>query len=385
MQDIFERTLVALSEAALDDSRLVSAAAMISDLIRATGHSIAWGDPSTTPAPEVFFARFFAGTERRKDWERAYFGDCWGRDECIPRLHNLPDGQIARIRDLYTNEEKKTSPVYNQFRRVTKSQDGLFMVLDGSDGCRVMWLIADSAEPGGWNTDQIRIIERLAPHIRQFARVRRVLADARALGASLTELLDNTRSGIVHLGRRREILAANDRARKLLLKGDGLNDRGGTLTAGTEDETVELERLLARALPPYGVQGEGGWIKITRRSSPAPLVVEVHPTRGMDADHRSWQVGAIVLVVDPLSQARIDPASVETALDLTPMETRVAIALAAGHPVAEIARALGRAESTVRTHMKRIYRKLGVSKQTELAGRILALEGLSGSFGKRDP
>lgn len=380
-QDLFERTLVSLSEAALDDSKLVSAAAMISDLIRATGHSIAWGDPCTMHAPEVFFARCFAGTERREDWERAYFGGCWERDECIPRLRSLQDGQVARIRDLYTDEEKKTSPVYNRFRRVTRSQDGLFMVLDGSDGCRVVWSIADSAEPGSWNSDQITVIKRLAPHIRQFARVRRVLADAGALSASLTELLDNTRSGVIHLTRRGEILAANDRARELLLKGDGLNDRDGILTAGTEDETFALRRLLARALARYGVQGAGGSMTITRSRSPAPLVLEVHPTRGSDADHRTWEMGAIVLVVDPLNRARIDPALVATVLNLTPREARVAITLAAGHPAADIARALECAESTVRTHLKRIYRKLGINKQTELVRRILALEGLSGSFG----
>ena len=120
---------------------------------------------------------------------------------------------------------------------------------------------------------------------------------------------------------------------------------------------------------------------ITRRRSPAPLVLEVHPTRGMGADHRPWEVGAIVLVVDPLSRARIDPGSVATVLGLSPMETRVAIALVSGHPTADIARALECAEGTVRTHLKRIYRKLGISRQTELVGRILSLEGLSGSVG----
>ena len=87
------------------------------------------------------------------------------------------------------------------------------MALDGSDGCQVLWSFSDSAEPGGWGSDQIRIIEHLAPHVRQCMRVRRVLADARALGASLTELLDNTRAGIIQLDRRGRIAAANDQAR----------------------------------------------------------------------------------------------------------------------------------------------------------------------------
>ena len=278
-QDVFDRTLVSLSEAALDETRLTSAAAMITDLIRATGHSIGYGNPNPVHSPEVFFARTYAGTERREDWEHAYITEWVPRDECIVRLPMLKHGQFAFMRDIYTDQEKKTSPVYNEFRRITKSQDGVLVVLHGSDGCGVLWSIADSAEPGGWSSDQIRMIERLAPHIRQFTRVRRVLADAGALGASLTELLDNTRLGIIQLDRRGRILAANDRGRELLLRRDGLNDRGGVLTAAARGEYEELNRLLARALPPYGVPGAGGSMKITRRRAPAPLVLEVHPTR----------------------------------------------------------------------------------------------------------
>ena len=100
-------------------------------------------------------------------------------------------------------------------------------------------------------------LKRLAPHIRQFGRVRRAMADARALGASLAELLENRRSGIVQLDRRGRILEANDRARDILLKRDGLRDEKGVLAAGHQGENAELERLPAQALPAHGVQGTG--------------------------------------------------------------------------------------------------------------------------------
>ena len=47
----------------------------------------------------------------------------------------------------------------------------------------------------------------------------------------------------------------------------------------------------------------------------------------------------------------------------------MAVALATGQTVAGIADALGCAESTVKTHLKRVYRKLGIHKQTELVRR----------------
>ena len=88
-----------------------------------------------------------------------------------------------------------------------------------------------------------------------------------------------------------------------------------------------------------------------------------------------------MLIVDPVSRPQIKTGLSAAILGLSPMETRVAVAMAAGHTAADIAQALDCAESTVRTHVKRIYRKLGIRKQTELVRCILSLEGVRGSFG----
>jgi len=56
------------------------------------------------------------------------------------------------------------------------------------------------------------------------------------------------------------------------------------------------------------------------------------------------------------------------------------VAVATGQTVAGTAHLLGCAESTVKTHLKRVYRKLGIRKQTELVRRVLPLEALRKSF-----
>ncbi|WP_419165815.1 helix-turn-helix transcriptional regulator [Candidatus Palauibacter sp.] len=55
---------------------------------------------------------------------------------------------------------------------------------------------------------------------------------------------------------------------------------------------------------------------------------------------------------------------VEAVLGLTPAESRVVAARTAGQSVVEIAEGLSCAESTVRTHLKRVHRKLGIRNQT---------------------
>ena len=298
-EDRFEHVLENLYKAAIGDVTWVSAAALINDMIQTTGHSLTYADMALGGEPEIHLARFFVGTQRRPDIEQLYFRDYYPRDEAVPRLYGLRDGELVYKSDLYTDEEKRTSAAYNEFRRTNKTQNGLFMALDGLDGCAVVLSFGDSAEREGWGHDQIQAIKRLAPHIRpvrahpacdggdgsrwarrlpirQFARIRHAMADAQALGASLAELLENGRAGFIQLDRRGRILEANDRARDILLKRDGLRDEEGVLAAEIQGEDAEGQRLLAHALPLYGVQGAGGSMKITRRKAQAPLVLEIH-------------------------------------------------------------------------------------------------------------
>lgn len=205
------------------------------------------------------------------------------------------------------------------------------------------------------------------------------MANAGALSASLTALLENGRSGFVQLDRRGRILEANDRAREILMERDGLCDAGGALAARMPAETAELQRLLANALPPYGATAAGGSMKITRARTRTPLVLEICPVRAERTERRARDVAALVLLVDPAARPRIDPGFVSAVLGLSPAESRVAVDLASGRTVAGIALELGCADSTVRTHVRRVYRKLGVRKQTELVRRIMSLQALTGS------
>ena len=378
--DRLGRVLEHLYKAALGEVTWASATGAMNDLIGTTGQSITYLEVGPGGEPEIQLSRFYLAADCRDDLRRLYYRDYYWRDEAIPRLAGLADGELAWKSDLYTDQEMKTSAAYNEFRVPNRTQNGLFTAIHGLDGSAVVLSCGNSTEREGWGNDQVRVIGLLAPHIRQAVRVRRAMANAKALSASLVGLFENGRLGLIQLDRRGRIMAANDRARDILLKRDGLCDGRGLLTSRHAGENEELQRLLAKALPRYGVQGAGGSMKITRRKARTPLILEIHPVRGMGVDGRARQVGALVLVVDPARRPRVDPDLVVRLLGLGPMESRVAVAVAAGGTVAGVADALDCAESTVKTHLKRVYRKLGIHKQTELVQRILSLETMRDSF-----
>ena len=249
------------------------------------------------------------------------------------------------------------------------------MRLDGPGGSRILWEINDPLNGDGWLSAQRDSIRRLLPHVRQTVHVRQTLARADALGATLTEMLDRTGLGIVQLDARGRIVAANDRARDVLRTGDGLLDSDGFLFARAAQDNDDLQALLARALPPFGAQGSGGSTIVRRPDTLPPLVLQVSPVSRREADYPAWRVAALVLVVDPAQEAAIDPALAAAALDLTGMESRVAVLLAQGMTVRQVAAATGRKESTVRSHVKHVFAKHGISRQADLVRLVRSLAG----------
>ena len=70
---------------------------------------------------------------------------------------------------------------------------------------------------------------------------------------------------------------------------------------------------------------------------------------------------------------RIDPAMVAEVLGLTKIESRVAVLLAEGESVREIALAMNRKEGTIYWHVKNIFAKHGLSRQAELVRFVSSL------------
>ena len=378
-QDVFERIVGLLNEAMLDDTRWPGTSALIDEAFEAKGNMLVFGDRRPEGNVEIFFAKAYARGVDRSDWRRRYFRDYYPEDESLPRIMTLSDAKIVPKSALFSEQEQKTSRMYNEALVRTQGQKGLIVRLDGPGGSGIVWGIADPIDANGWSSSQLDTIARVIPHIRQYVRVRSALVDADALGTSIAELLDNTRAGVVQLDRRGRIVDANDRARGLLLGNDGLSAGDGALHAAAPADDDRLQRLLARALPRFGEQGASGSMLVRRPSLRPSLALHVTPVATGEADYRSRSVAALALIVDPVDRARVDPALVERVLGLTPVETEVAVLLAEGLGAPQIAAATGRGYGTVRTHLKHMFAKLGVSRQVEVVQLVLALSSLPAS------
>ena len=375
-RDAFERVVDGLNEAMLDDARWAETSALIDEAFRTKGNVVVFANEPAKGDIEVFFAKcHFRGIDRSA-WVREYFRDYYAEDEHPPRLRALPEAKVVPLAELYSDEERKTSRAYNEAFRRFGGRNGVIVLLDGPGGSRITWGIADPVDAGGWSSSQLDMIARVVPHVRQYVRVRSALADAGALRGSAVELLGNTRTGVIELDLRGRIVEANARARAMLLRNDGVSAANGELRVALPADHDRLQRLLARALPRFGEAAASGSMLVRRPSALASLVVHVMPVRDREGAYRSRGVAALVLIVDPAVRARVEPALVQRVLGLTAVESEIAVLLAEGLGAPEIAAATGRGYGTVRTHVKHMFAKLGISRQVEVVRLVLALSSL---------
>jgi DNA-binding CsgD family transcriptional regulator len=80
----------------------------------------------------------------------------------------------------------------------------------------------------------------------------------------------------------------------------------------------------------------------------------------------SYRAVAALFVHKASLDAPSPPEAIAKSYRLTPMELRVLLAIVEVGGVPEVAEALGVAETTVRSHLGRLYEKTGVSRQADL-------------------
>ena len=365
----FERIVASFYDAMLDDRHWPAASALIDEVCGLTGNALVVGEGPKDHIRASFIGGYSRG-QRREDEEREYLEVYHPTDERVPRLRQLPDSRLIHVKDLYTAQELKTSPTYNELMLRTRQQDSLNVRLDGPDGSYIVWALGDPVASGGWGSSGITMVQRLLPHIRQFVCVRQTLVRAEAQNTTLTALLDNPRIGIVHLDRRGKIVEANDRALDILRRRDGLSDPDGALRAVGAADRVRLDGLVAGALPRAGATG--GSMPLGRASGLRPFVVHVKPGAAPQPDYAARHVAALVLIVEPGRPRLIDPGLVAAALGLTPAEAQVAAWLASGQSVGEMAEATGCTNDAIRWRLKQIYQKQDVSGQADLVRLVLS-------------
>jgi DNA-binding CsgD family transcriptional regulator len=170
---------------------------------------------------------------------------------------------------------------------------------------------------------------------------------------------------------RGKVLAANRAAQDMPQAGDGLVERNGVLQARQRDAAARLARSLSDAVAaPSKRPWTGGCLRIPRQLSrkPAYMVTVAPLSEAVDLASMGGDRAALIVVSDPDREAGSGLGqALQQAFGLTPAEARTASLVGSGLAPQDVADQLGITVGTIRSELKTIFAKVGISRQSELA------------------
>ena len=216
---------------------------------------------------------------------------------------------------------------------------------------------AASGPIGDTELEGLRLI---GPHLRRALMIGRLLETATNTARTFAAALDAISSGAILVDAHLRIIHANEAAEGMLRAGDPIRTAGARLELVDEIVPGQLQGAMAAMLESDAALGRRGMNIPARRRDGSTLTVNVMPlARRGERQGLPGAAVAAVFVSDAASRIVAPADTVTLIYGLTPAEARVFELVVLGHGSEEMARELGIATSTVRTHLLRVFAKTG--------------------------
>lgn len=251
-------------------------------------------------------------------------------------------------------------------------------LFDTSDVCVLMSAMSGGAATGDLSNDhRERRLAHVMPHWARAARMQHRNFELSGLASMGLAGLDTLDFGVMVLQADLRVRYANSWAESLVQADTHLSLEHGVLRARTEPLQGVLSRMLQAAAlgGRNGAAAAGSWMHITSGGQPVPLIVV--PLVSRQPVEGPWQLPAAMLLMgNSESRSVLDAAVLTSLFGLSRKESIIAIRLAAGETLNEIAEREFLSPHTVRVHIRDTLRKTGTHRQSELVRLLHLLPGV---------
>jgi DNA-binding CsgD family transcriptional regulator/PAS domain-containing protein len=270
--------------------------------------------------------------------------------------------------DLMSFGELAESELYRQWAEPQGLVDFLSAVVDRTTISAAIFGVFRHQRNGVVDDHARRRMRLIAPHIRRAVLIGRMFEFKAAEIATFVDTLDGLGAGMYLVDATGRLIHANAAGNAILGASDILSSVGGRLVASDAHIDRALRDVFAAAgqgdaalgikgiaVPLIGKDGE------RYIAHALPLTSGARRRAGVaNAAAAALFVRKATLAVPSASQA------IGSAFKLTPTELRVLMAIVEVGGVPEVATAFGIADTTVRTHVSRLFEKTGTARQADL-------------------
>ncbi|WP_350597777.1 helix-turn-helix transcriptional regulator [Pseudomonas sp. 65/3-MNA-CIBAN-0223] len=291
-------------------------------------------------------------------------------------FEGLPTDTVFTIDELMSDAEWASSAFYLLYCQPYNCYHMLGADIRMPDGGIVRFRINRPQGHPQFSETERALCAMLLPHLRRALHMYSLLDRSESLGSLYSQTISRLAVATFVLDENGCVVQLNPVAREILDSQDGLKVVGGRLEATYPSDNRELARLVRNAFQ-RARQGAARGVQVAEATSISRpsgqvslgVVVELIPSRELLEGHGKPTV--VVYVRDAVSKSLVSTVLTSQLYNLTPAETALALELANGLSLEDASEILNIRRNTARAHLRSIFSKTGVRRQTELVRIML--------------
>jgi DNA-binding CsgD family transcriptional regulator len=285
-------------------------------------------------------------------------------------LTTLPTGSVYFDYTTTPQNEMIMSEFYNDWARPNDLGGCMGVLALREDSKLGLVCISRPLHKPDFDEGYRAAMELLAPHLKLAMQVRQRLATSRSECALACSALDQLSHGVMLLSPSGALQFSNAAMKDILEQRDGLQIvQGGLIIASTPATTRTIRRMIEKAL----TVGKGSSTALGRPTGKQDLHVLIMPISAALSERVQASAGAIMFVTDPECVVLQSAECLREIFGLTAAEAIVAQEIGTGAGVKQVARRLAVSETTVRTHLQKVFVKTGTDRQARLTKLLASL------------
>jgi DNA-binding CsgD family transcriptional regulator len=280
------------------------------------------------------------------------------------------DAPVSTL-DLVGEAEFQTSRFYREWAGPQGLRDGCILKFADTANRLGQLVVTTRANRDIVSAEERRFMALLSPHLRRAALIGDLLDNKRVETQLFRSALDRLAVAVFLVDADSKIMYANEKAEALLSSHSHVLSKDGTLTtvnaAMAEPMADTIRRTTSQDLGSRGIGIPVGG------GRDVPAVAYVLPLGSGTARSAFQPAAAAVFISTSVGAVPAPEAVLATLYDLTPSEARVLLKVGEGQTVTAVAVELAVSENTVKTHLARVFQKVGVNRQPDLVAIVAAL------------
>jgi len=276
--------------------------------------------------------------------------------------------QPIAVADIMPYQEFMETRFYKEWVHPQGMVDFVSAVLDKSVTSAALFGVFRYQREGIVDDEMRRRMRLIVPHIRRAVLIGRLIDLKSAEAASLADTLDGLSAGMCLVDAAGRIVHANVACHVILDAGDFLFTTGGRIVARDAKIDQVFRELFAAAGSGDAAIGTRGIALSLSAQDGSRYVAHVLPlTSGARRlAGIAYSATAALFICKVATETPSPPEIIARAYNLTPTELRVLLAIVEVGGVPKTSAALGVAESTIKTHLGRLFVKTGAIRQADL-------------------